>query len=114
MIAVSDASCRRRRALRVRGTVQGVGFRPAISRFATRLGLGGFVRNEHGEVLIEVEGTAAALERFFDELTQQAPPLSRIDSIETASLAPLGEDTFEIVPSLARAPGAATLGAAIP
>ena len=45
-----------RRAIAVSGIVQGVGFRPFVYDLATRLGLNGFVRNETGGVLIEVEG----------------------------------------------------------
>ena len=45
-----------RRAIAVSGIVQGVGFRPFVYDLATRLGLNGFVRNQTGGVLIEVEG----------------------------------------------------------
>ena len=49
-----------RRRFRVTGTVQGVGFRPFVYRRAVELGLAGFVRNDSGGVLIEVEGDGAA------------------------------------------------------
>ncbi|PCC70443.1 Acylphosphatase [Nannocystis exedens] len=45
-------------AITVTGVVQGVGFRPFVHRLASGLGLGGFVRNRIGDVLIEVEGGA--------------------------------------------------------
>src|SRR2546428_11494343 len=49
---------RHRLSVRVRGTVQGVGFRPFVYRVAIRHELGGWVRNSTGPVEIEVEGGA--------------------------------------------------------
>src|SRR6185369_16294345 len=68
-----------RRSIRIRGVVQGVGFRPAMYRLAESLGLAGFVRNDREGVWIEIEGPGNVLERFTAELTDAAPPASRID-----------------------------------
>ena len=84
---------------RVRGTVQGVGFRPAVCRFATTLSLSGFVRNDADGVDIEIEGRRAAIARFVTELSSVAPAVARIDSVETRPVAPRGELEFRIVPS---------------
>ena len=62
----------------VRGTVQGVGFRPAVYRTATALGLRGTVCNHGSHVTIDIDDADAFLERFYDEL----PPLARIESVE--------------------------------
>ena len=43
-----------RRAVRVEGTVQGVGFRPFVRGAALAGGLSGFVQNGTGGVLIEL------------------------------------------------------------
>ena len=58
-----------RRAIRVRGAVQGVGFRPFVWRLAHELRLDGFVRNDAHGVAIEVQGDAVALDRFLDRLS---------------------------------------------
>src|SRR5690606_6367691 len=63
-----------RRGIRIRGVVQGVGFRPAMFRLADALGLAGFVRNDREGVWIEVEGAVAVLDRFVAELVTAAPP----------------------------------------
>ncbi|HEY9518653.1 MAG TPA: acylphosphatase, partial [Gemmatimonadales bacterium] len=57
-------------ALRVHvtGVVQGVGFRPFVHRLALRHGLAGWVRNESGEVHIEVEGPERELTAFLKGL----------------------------------------------
>ena len=78
MPPVADAVTRVRRGVRVSGTVQGVGFRPAICRFATRLSLSGFVRNDDGGVDIEIEGGAGAVARFMAELHDVVPAIARI------------------------------------
>jgi len=77
-----------RRAIRVRGAVQGVGFRPFVWRLAQELHLDGFVRNDAEGVAIEVQGETHALDRFIDRLAGDAPGLARIDAIE-AQAAPL-------------------------
>ncbi len=45
--------------LRLRGAVQGVGFRPFAYGLAARFSLGGFVRNDAQGVTLEVEGERA-------------------------------------------------------
>jgi hydrogenase maturation protein HypF len=85
--------------VRVSGTVQGVGFRPAVCRFATGLALSGFVRNDRDGVDIEVEGGPDAIARFMSELPRVAPAIARIESVESKPVPPLGELEFRIVPS---------------
>ncbi|MDG4549454.1 MAG: carbamoyltransferase HypF [Candidatus Contendobacter sp.] len=75
----------RRLAIRIRGQVQGVGFRPFVYRLAHDLRLGGWVRNDAAGVAIEAQGPATALERFLAAL-RQPPPLARIDEVRTATL----------------------------
>ena len=79
-----------RRAYRVRGIVQGVGFRPFVYGIARRYALSGFVLNDGEGVVIEVEGAAAALADFERALAAEAPPLARIDSTGMRSIEPRG------------------------
>ena len=69
------------RRLIVQGIVQGVGFRPFVYRLATELGLEGWVRNDGGGVTIEVQGPGAFVEAFTRRLTNDAPPLARVDRV---------------------------------
>ena len=90
-----------RLAVTVRGTVQGVGFRPFVHRLAGRHGLAGWVRNSTGPVEIEVEGDPRRLRLFLEELQREAPPLAAIESLVTAALAPRGDRRFRIEESAA-------------
>lgn len=67
------------RCLRIRGLVQGVGFRPYVWRLANELGLDGWVRNDGAGVSIAVAG--ARVDEFLARLPLEAPPLARIDAI---------------------------------
>jgi len=80
----------------VRGTVQGVGFRPFIYRLASRLGYSGFVRNigEGVEIYLEKEG--GNLSEFLTSLRTEAPPLARIEGVDYQPVEPLGRSRFEI------------------
>jgi hydrogenase maturation protein HypF len=71
-----------RHSIRVRGVVQGVGFRPFVHRLATELALSGWVRNDAEGVAIEVQGAREALDRFLVRLRREAPQLARIDGLE--------------------------------
>ena len=57
-----------RRAITVRGIIQGVGFRPFVHGLAVRLNLHGFVNNQAGGVRIEVEGDKESVDLFQCEL----------------------------------------------
>ncbi len=80
MLAESVATVERH-AIRVRGAVQGVGFRPFVYRLAHELGLAGWVFNDAEGVAIEVQGPANTLASFELRLRSDAPPLSRVQSV---------------------------------
>ena len=88
-----------RRRVRVRGVVQGVGFRPFIYRLAREENLTGFIGNDTDGVFIEVEGSRTAVDAFIARLRPEAPPLSRIDSISAEDLQSVGDTNFRIIAS---------------
>ncbi|MGX1565220.1 carbamoyltransferase HypF [Streptomyces sp. NPDC055506] len=86
-----------RRRVTVRGTVQGVGFRPFVHRLATDLALAGFVSNTASGVLIEVQGPPQGIAEFCDRLAQQPPPLATVTGVGLEDLPVSGaDDTFRI------------------
>jgi hydrogenase maturation protein HypF len=85
-----------RRQIRIRGVVQGVGFRPFVHNLARRLGLAGYVLNSSAGVVAEVEGAPGALDRFVESVRGEAPPLARIEEMLVAEMDPLGERGFAI------------------
>jgi hydrogenase maturation protein HypF len=82
--------------LHVTGIVQGVGFRPFVYRLALRHGLRGRVTNTVSGVEIILEGQVNDLESFVRSVSEEAPPLARIDSVDRASAAVTGVSAFEI------------------
>ena len=67
----------------VYGYVQGVFFRAFVSRWATELGLTGYVRNvPGGRVEINAEGERKQLEKLIDHL-KVGPPAARVKKVVT-------------------------------
>ncbi len=71
-----------KRHIRIRGIVQGVGFRPFIYRLAQEHHLGGWVYNDSEGVLVEIAGPTESLKAFQEDILKKAPAASVIDSIE--------------------------------
>lgn len=65
--------------LRIRGKVQGVGFRPFVWQLAQQLGLHGDVCNDGDGVEVRL---LEAPSQFIAALHQHCPPLARIDSVD--------------------------------
>lgn len=92
-----------RAQFRVRGVVQGVGFRPFLYRLATELGLSGFARNDSSGVVAEVEGTSAAVDAFEVAIADRAPPVATVREVLREDLAARGELGFRIPESQSNA-----------
>ena len=67
--------------IRIRGTVQGVGFRPTVYRIAKDLRLNGDICNDGEGVLIRVSGSQESIEEFIQKIQQESPPLATIHQL---------------------------------
>ena len=86
--------------IRVRGRVQGVGFRPTVWRFARDLSLAGEVHNDAQGVLIRVRGPRAAIDLLLQRLEREPPPLAHIESVESRAFEGALPAEFAIVESV--------------
>ncbi|MDQ6984564.1 MAG: Sua5/YciO/YrdC/YwlC family protein, partial [Ghiorsea sp.] len=89
-------------AIRVRGVVQGVGFRPFIVHLAEDYQLQGQVWNDAKGVQIHVWGEAVVMKHFIQDISIKAPPLAKVQRVSTKILAePCKINGFEIIASIA-------------
>ena len=86
--------------IRVRGRVQGVGFRPTVWRIARELELVGEVLNDSEGILVRVGGKPGDVEDFIIRLETEPPPLARIDQIEAHAFDGVLPSQFRIAKSL--------------
>ena len=87
------------RRIEIRGTVQGVGFRPWIWRLARANGIAGRVSNDSRGVTIEAFGAASALETFLAEIRSSPPPAAEIRELVCEAIPPEAPLDFVIAPS---------------
>jgi len=88
--------------LLIRGTVQGVGFRPTVYRSAVKIGANGMVWNNGSDVVIDTDKGKELLETIKRDL----PPLARIDSVEFIEEEYKGGEGFSIALSKQNGDGA--------
>ncbi len=91
------------REIRIRGIVQGVGFRPFVHRLAGCLNIRGEVRNTSAGVRIHAEGAPDSLDAFFRRLVSEKPAPAHIIHIDSEAAAAAGYSGFYIAPSLSGA-----------
>ena len=84
------------RSIRVRGVVQGVGFRPFVYRLASANTLTGWVLNAEEGVEIHLEGSEQGLETFVRELRAKPPAAAKITEIEIQPIPAAGFGDFTI------------------
>src|SRR5580765_3109633 len=83
-------------SIRVRGVVQGVGFRPFVYRLAHENTLAGWVLNGEEGVVIHLEGAERGLATFVQNLKVNAPPAASISEIQIAPAELVGLKDFTI------------------
>ncbi len=85
--------------LRLRGRVQGVGFRPFVYRTALSLGISGWVSNDSQGVLLEAEGVESAVKAFKEMVVHGAPAPASVDDCIDEICVVRAETGFVIVAS---------------
>ena len=85
--------------IKIKGIVQGVGFRPFIFRLAERFHLKGYVTNSSSGVEIEINCTKPALNKFITAIESECPPLAHIVEISYDKVPDKVYDMFAIEPS---------------
>ena len=90
------------RRIRVYGIVQGVGFRPTVSRHATSNGIRGNVCNKGPYVEIYAQGSADQVDGFLKDLEERPPKRAAILKINTEDISAEDApqfDAFDIIES---------------
>jgi hydrogenase maturation protein HypF len=82
--------------IRIKGLVQGVGFRPFIYRMASSRGLKGWVENRNDGVILEVNGTIGQLEAFRDDVFTHVPQAAFIETMGIQEIPVQSFESFEI------------------
>ncbi len=92
-----EVTARRKRVrMMLRGTVQGVGFRPFVYRQAVALGLAGWVANSPQGVMIEAEGSGERLDELLRSIEADSPPHAVITDVRVQQLVPCNEVGFAV------------------
>ncbi len=87
--------------IKVKGIVQGVGFRPFVYNIASLHNLYGSVCNTTEGVIIHLEGPESAIQNCIKIIQTNPPPLSQITDITIEQLPPDGYTQFSILESTA-------------
>lgn len=96
--------------IHVTGIVQGIGFRPFVSKLAHELGIVGTVRNDTSGVEIHIQGVDADCQLFVERLQSDLPMHGRIDTLRVEPSTVQSLHSFTIILSQG-AQGNAFIGA---
>ncbi len=90
---------RERIQLTIRGTVQGIGFRPFVFRLAQDLSLAGWIANTAQGTSLELEGAPTHLQVFQKRIITELPLPGSILTMSSIPIPVIGEQSFSIRPS---------------
>ena len=90
--------------IRIRGQVQGVGFRPHVYGLAKKMGLTGEVYNDTEGVVIHLNTSLGKAENFLEHLVSQPPPVAVIRSHTLSKISPQDYGGFSISTSISDMP----------
>ncbi|MCM2316223.1 MAG: carbamoyltransferase HypF [Thermoanaerobaculia bacterium] len=96
--------------IEVRGTVQGVGYRPWVYRVASEEKISGRVWNHTAGVTIEAFGDVAAIGAFLQRIRTSSPPAARVTDVSASPIAYEELSSF----SIEQSSGAAEIQVSIP
>lgn len=85
--------------IHVTGIVQGIGFRPFVSKLAYELGIVGTVRNDTTGVKIHIQGRDEDCQTFIERLQTDLPIHGRIDTLRVEPTIVQSLDAFTIIVS---------------
>ena len=85
--------------LTIKGTVQGVGFRPFIYQLATKFKLNGTVLNGTQGVEVVVNASKKRLELFIEKIQKELPPLAFIETLNIEQIESKDFSDFQIIKS---------------
>jgi len=85
--------------VKVKGIVQGVGFRPFVYNLCKKLKINGWVNNDDEGVNIALEANEFLIEEFIKQLKTYSPPLAVIDSLEILDKEFENFNDFQIIES---------------
>lgn len=85
--------------IHIRGVVQGVGFRPFVSRLAVRLGLTGSVANLGAFVEVHLQGLPEKQEQFLDLLKTEVPDRATVSEVDVFDIQEEAATDFQIIES---------------
>ncbi|MEN8186629.1 MAG: carbamoyltransferase HypF [Bacteroidota bacterium] len=85
--------------INIEGIVQGVGFRPFVFALANEFDLKGTVSNNENGVVIFLSGSENNIQSFYQILTQNPPPVSKIKNSKIHEISFQNFKDFKIIPS---------------
>lgn len=101
-------------SIKVRGLIQGVGFRPFVYNLARANGLKGWVLNAEDGVEIRLEGEEESVRSFLEAMNEQPPQAALIADVQTDMATPSGFTEFRIRDSIAQRPPSVRISPDLP